>query len=692
MSRPRHRKSTSTSALAVLAADARPAAPALGAVAELGGCAPGGTGDEEDDGATETGAERAQNKGKGKEGAGGTDDARRYFDDIRSLRSSGRRRTAAARGLERCLLAACDGHVIGRFLALKLHQPLLALLARHTSTLTRRSSSSLPPGDEVAGALGREIEPAVSVLQGLCLLSRECKDAVGERWVLEMIIDLLLLLRAQPGHDGRKPVAYALLELAFCVLVDRPDHARRYEQLGGLEAATRVLKGTGVAKEVRMKCIEFLYFYLLPENTGRRSTSATSASSSSSGSSALYPPSPLDTTAIPPSPVPTPVAPVPTSPTKHWDLDVPFVPQTPRKPAKPELGFPTPSARRVSAASSAASASASSSPVLGTPGRVAAQSQPDFRRATRDSRDVGLGLGRLAEHAADETAYEDGVREQSMVEPRMPRSRSSASFRSTSAAFGDPFARPASRAESHGSSNSSLTVVPRRPSPMARVGSSGSSGSESARTDVSAARRTSSVAPGVPRLPRSSTQPALAPVPRVPSAARARSPLVQSSVPDAPARAPSRALAQSSTRPDLTDPTRPAQPDPSADDASLPAHATPVSAPTPRRPRAFPPGLTRGLPAAASVPNLAALPLGPARRVSGRQVSGGPPGRVDEHRKDGEHRTDGENRSEAPAAAKRTGRDVRSVDEKKEMLGRWLGNVDQLVQGVERVGIWANVK
>jgi hypothetical protein len=32
---------------------------------------------------------------------------------------------------------------------------------------------------------------------------------------------------------------------------------------------------------------------------------------------------------------------------------------------------------------------------------------------------------------------------------------------------------------------------------------------------------------------------------------------------------------------------------------------------------------------------------------------------------------------------------VRSVAEKKEMLGMWLGNVDQLVQGVEKVGFWA---
>jgi len=63
----------------------------------------------------------------------------------------------------------------------------------------------------------------------------------------------LLLLRAhsQPSPDGSKPIVYSILELLFCVLVDSPVNARTFERLSGLEAVVRVLKGTGVAKEVR---------------------------------------------------------------------------------------------------------------------------------------------------------------------------------------------------------------------------------------------------------------------------------------------------------------------------------------------------------------------------------------------------------------------------------------------------------
>lgn len=66
-----------------------------------------------------------------------------------------------------------------------------------------------------------------------------------------MFLDLLLLLRTQPAEGTVRPTVYSLLDLLFCVLVDSPEHARTFEHLQGLEAVTRVLRGTGVAKEVR---------------------------------------------------------------------------------------------------------------------------------------------------------------------------------------------------------------------------------------------------------------------------------------------------------------------------------------------------------------------------------------------------------------------------------------------------------
>lgn len=85
-----------------------------------------------------------------------------------------------------------------------------------------------------------------------------------------MFIDLLLLLRSQPPlHESDRPISYNLLELLFCVLVDSPENARRFEKLSGLEAVVRVLKGSSVGKDVRYVCSLFwpifIKFDILPE-------------------------------------------------------------------------------------------------------------------------------------------------------------------------------------------------------------------------------------------------------------------------------------------------------------------------------------------------------------------------------------------------------------------------------------------
>lgn len=121
-----------------------------------------------------------------------------------------------------------------------------------------------------------------------------------------------------------------------------------------------------------MKCCEFLYFYLLPEGSttmpdayslpglpGSRSSSASSTSSAVGGRSFTGEsqdmtqsvlPSPshsrvnsIDCTARPPTPE-----------RAGWNdlADLPFIPETPRKPAKPSLGFQTPSANRRTSGSS----------------------------------------------------------------------------------------------------------------------------------------------------------------------------------------------------------------------------------------------------------------------------------------------------------------------------------------------------
>lgn len=119
-----------------------------------------------------------------------------------------------------------------------------------------------------------------------------------------------------------------------------------------------------------MKCIEFLYFYLQPEDTPR------STSSSSSGSdSPLFPPSPLSSSRSSSGSSP---------PRKEWsDLDVPFVPRTPSRKPQPSLGFLTPTTSRV------ASRRESSS----TPRKLGAV--PEERVPSGPRFGLGLGLPRM---------------------------------------------------------------------------------------------------------------------------------------------------------------------------------------------------------------------------------------------------------------------------------------------------------
>ncbi|OCF62036.1 hypothetical protein L486_01702 [Kwoniella mangroviensis CBS 10435] len=601
-----------------------------------------------------------------------------WLSDVKSLRSSSRRRLSALKHVERYLVEICvskDEVKLQGLVSRQIHQTLLSLLTRHASTLAQRSShTSLPANDELAISLIPEIEVVASILQGLCCLSRRCKETVGESWVMEMFIDLLLLLRSQPPiTEHYKAIAYTILELLFCILVDSPKNARTYEKLGGLEAVTRVLKGTGVTKDVRMKCIEFLYFYLLPEqNDPQRAVSSSSSSSSSSNESSLFPPSPLLTSQNPID--------VPTighsndthSPKGHpkelADIDMPFVPMTPRKAPQPNLGYLTPATRKSSVCTSN-----SSTPSLPTvpasprvpisqsttsrglaamldemegPSMATPRSSRSNRSTSEDERSgVGLGLG--------------------LPKSTSGLARSSISHQVDSpSGFIDPFNLTSSSERSHSGSSGSSTIVP-----------------------ISTSRSIS----------RSNTQPSLTltdsnGLPRSPSISSIRrssvrrvskSPLIQSNVPEQDDRAAPVSIPRTpKIRHSRTQSHLSGLP---ASSGVPPVPPLPSSSRTPSsKPRAFPAELTRGIPPSASSPSLGGItPLGASKRIPSDKRN---PNAVMSSRKDV-----GLGKDKVMKDEKKRVKDVRSVDEKKEMLGMWLGNVDQLVQGVEKVSFWGSI-
>lgn len=48
-------------------------------------------------------------------------------------------------------------------------------------------------------------------------------------------------------------------------LIDTPQNTRTFENLDGLLTVTSLFRSRGTSRDVKLKCMEFLYFYLMPE-------------------------------------------------------------------------------------------------------------------------------------------------------------------------------------------------------------------------------------------------------------------------------------------------------------------------------------------------------------------------------------------------------------------------------------------
>jgi hypothetical protein len=60
-----------------------------------------------------------------------------------------------------------------------------------------------------------------------------------------------------------------------CALIDTPQNTRTFEALDGLLTITSLFKSRETSREVKLKLVEFLYFYLMPETPSIPSASAT---------------------------------------------------------------------------------------------------------------------------------------------------------------------------------------------------------------------------------------------------------------------------------------------------------------------------------------------------------------------------------------------------------------------------------
>ncbi|KAG5648727.1 hypothetical protein DXG03_000074 [Asterophora parasitica] len=196
------------------------------------------------------------------------------LDELSSTHSSSEAKSRALHRIEKHLALACfskeSSENLHRFNALQytfecnVPSRLLAWISNSTSTLealTNKGSMD-HERESQASRLAAQLSLSLSLIQGVALNHSASKSFLGRKYALE----------ASPGRPpvGFSPssdllVAY-VLDTLLCILVDSNTALRAFEESHGVQAVVKILKRAGTPREVRMKCLEFLYFYLLDEN------------------------------------------------------------------------------------------------------------------------------------------------------------------------------------------------------------------------------------------------------------------------------------------------------------------------------------------------------------------------------------------------------------------------------------------
>lgn len=99
---------------------------------------------------------------------------------------------------------------------------------------------------------------ALDLLQGILLLHPPSKCLFDRATYMNLLLDLL------DANNPPKMQSQTLLVLV-AALLDCPRNTRTFESIDGLLTVTSLFKSRSTTKEVKMRSLEFLYFYLMPE-------------------------------------------------------------------------------------------------------------------------------------------------------------------------------------------------------------------------------------------------------------------------------------------------------------------------------------------------------------------------------------------------------------------------------------------
>ena len=98
----------------------------------------------------------------------------------------------------------------------------------------------------------------LDLIQGVLLLHPPSRTLFAREIYMNLLLDLLDPINC-PAIQST-----TLLTLVTALL-DCPANTRTFEDLDGLLTVTSLFKQRGTSREVKLKLVEFLYFYLMPE-------------------------------------------------------------------------------------------------------------------------------------------------------------------------------------------------------------------------------------------------------------------------------------------------------------------------------------------------------------------------------------------------------------------------------------------
>ncbi|KAH8601977.1 cell division protein Cdc14 [Bisporella sp. PMI_857] len=110
----------------------------------------------------------------------------------------------------------------------------------------------------------------LDLIQGILLLHPPSRTLFSRELYMNHLLDLL-----EPVNCPA--IQSATIITLVCALIETPQNTRTFEALDGLLTITSLFKSRETSREVKLKLVEFLYFYLMPETPSIPSANATNS-------------------------------------------------------------------------------------------------------------------------------------------------------------------------------------------------------------------------------------------------------------------------------------------------------------------------------------------------------------------------------------------------------------------------------